>query len=193
MDRHASRLNHVCLALLGLVLLAAGVLGLARGLGAFGRDAAADPLITDAMRRYAAGQGWFWPVVAGAGAMLAVLGLAWLLAQARSERLPGLALEPDPSKGATRVSERAVTAALEEEIGEYPGVRGVRAHLLGSSARPRLTLNVAYGGQADLDALRRRIREEAVPRLRVALERDSLPAVVKLRLLSEEGERRTVA
>jgi hypothetical protein len=193
MDRHASRLNHVCLALLGLVLLAAGLVGLARGLGAFGRDAAADPLITDAMRRYAAEQDWFWPVVTGVGAVLAVLGLAWLLAQARSERLPGLALEPDPSAGATRVSERAVTAALEEEIAEYPGVRSVRAHLLGSSARPRLNLNVAYGGRADLDALRRRIREEAVPRLRVALERDSLPAVVKLRLLSGEGERRTVA
>ncbi|MFC5745075.1 alkaline shock response membrane anchor protein AmaP [Actinomadura rugatobispora] len=193
MNRHASRPNHVGLALLGLVLLVAGILGLARGLGAFGRDAAADPLITDAMRRYAAGQGWFWPAVAAGGVVLALLGLAWLLAQARSERLPGLALEPDPSAGATRVSGQAVTATLEEEIAEYPDVQGVRAHLLGTSRRPRLNLSVAYGGRADLDALRRRIGEEAVPRLRVALERESLPAVVKLRPLSGGGrERRTV-
>ena len=192
MDRHASRLNHVGLTLLGLVLLAAGLLGLARGAGLFGRDAAADPLITDGMRRFAAGNGWFWPVVAAAAVVLALLGLTWLLAQARSERLPGLALEPDPSDGATRLSGRAVTSALEEEVAEYPGVRGVRASLLGTSARPRLHLSVAFGAGADLAALRRRIGEEAVPRLREALERDSLPAVVKLRLLSRGGEHRSV-
>ncbi|GAA2434614.1 hypothetical protein GCM10010191_56390 [Actinomadura vinacea] len=192
MDRHASRANHVGLTLVGLILLAAGAIALARGLGAFGRAAAADPLITDAMRRYAHDQGWFWPAVAAAGVLLALLGVAWLLAQARSERLPGLALEPDPSGGATRVSGKAVAATLEEEIAEYPGVRGVQVRLVGTSARPRVHLSVAYGENADLDELRRRIGGEAVGRLRNALELGPLPAVVRLRLLSGP-EKRTVA
>jgi hypothetical protein len=36
MDRHASRINHLGLTLLGLLLLAAGAYGLLRGLGTFG-------------------------------------------------------------------------------------------------------------------------------------------------------------
>ncbi|MFB4319730.1 alkaline shock response membrane anchor protein AmaP [Actinomadura sp. 21ATH] len=193
MDRHASRLNHVGLTLLGLVLLAAGAAGLARGLGAFGTRAAADPLITERMRSFAGDQGWFWPAVAATGVVLALLGLAWLLAQARSERLPGLALNPGGAGGSTRLSGKAVTAALEDEIGDYPGVQGVRARLLGSSARPRLRLHVAYRRGTDLAELRDRIDREGVTRLRAALERDTMPAAVRLRPAAGKKAKRRVA
>jgi hypothetical protein len=189
MDRHASRINHVGLTLLGLVLLAAGAVALARGMGAFGQGAASESLITGRTRRFAADQGWFWPTVAGAGVVLALLGLAWLLAQARSERLPGLALGPDRSDGTTRLSGKAVTQALEDEVAEYPGVQNVQARLLGSSRKPRLRLNVGYRRNADLAALRDHIEYEAVARLRAALERESLPAMVKLRPVSGEEKR----
>ncbi|MFI0351909.1 alkaline shock response membrane anchor protein AmaP [Actinomadura sp. 9N407] len=192
MDRHASRINHVGLTLLGLVLTAAGAMALARGLGAFGQGPASDALITGQMRRYAAEQGWFWPVVAASGVVLTLLGLAWLLAQARSERLPGLALGSETSDGTTRLTGKAVTQALEEEVGEYPGVQGVQARLLGSSRKPRLRLNVAYRRNTDLADLRDHIEHEAVAHLRTALERDSLPAMVKLRPVSGE-QKRTVA
>jgi hypothetical protein len=195
MDRHASRINHVGLTLLGLLLLAAGAFGLARGLGAFGGGPADDTLITGAMRRYADAQGWFWPAVAAAGVVLALLGLTWLMAQVRSEQLPGLALEGggDGSGGTTHLSGRAVTQALEDEIAEYPGVRGVRARLLGRSKRPRLRLNVQYAREADVVVLRRRIDAEAVARLRTALERDSLPTVLQLRLVPGVREERELA
>jgi hypothetical protein len=194
MDRHASRINHVGLTLLGLLLLAAGAYGLARGWGAFGGGPSGEPLITGAMRRYADGQGWFWPAVAAAGVVLALLGLAWLMAQARSEQLPGLAMEDDDeSGGTTSVSGKAVAQTLEDEIASYPGVQGVRARLLGRSNRPRLRLNVLYAREADLVALRRRIDEDAVARLRTALERDSLPTVVQLRLVPGRREERTLA
>ncbi|GLZ08609.1 hypothetical protein Acsp03_60750 [Actinomadura sp. NBRC 104412] len=192
MDRHASRINHVGLTLLGLILLAAGVAALARGLGAFGGTAASEPLITGAMRRYAAEQAWFWPVVAACGVVLALLGLLWLMAQGRSERLPALTLDEDTGEGSTHLSDKAVTKALEDEIAAYPGVRNVSARLLGRSKRPRLRLNVTYGWDADLVALRRRIDEEAVDRLRTALERESLPTVVRLSLVPGGHGRRVV-
>lgn len=188
MDRHASRLNHVALALLGLLLLAAGAAGLARGLGAFGSRAASDPLITDRMREFAQDQGWFWPAVVAAGVVLALLGLTWLLAQARSERLPGLSLDSGPDGGTTRLSGRAVTHALEDEVAEYPDVKSARAWLLGSSRRPRLRMNVSYREDTDLAGLRDRIDREAVARVKTALERESLPVAIRLRPVPAKDE-----
>ncbi|WP_165967003.1 alkaline shock response membrane anchor protein AmaP [Actinomadura sp. 7K507] len=183
MDRRPAHLNRTGLALAGAVLAAAGGAGLARGLGAFGDGRASAPVLTGGARGFAEDNGWFWPAVAAAVVVLALLGLAWLLAQARTGRLPGLALEPDAEVGTTRLSAKAVADAVEADIGEYPGVRKVRARLIGSSRRPELRLSIAYGQHADPAELRRRVQDEAVPRLRAALERDSLPTVVRLRLV----------
>lgn len=185
MDRRPAHLNRTGLVLLGAVLAAAGGAGLARGLGAFGEDRASGAVLTEA-RRFAGDHGWFWPALAALAVVLALLGLAWLFAQGRSGKLAGLSLEPDAATGRTRLSAKAVTGALEAEIEEYPGVRKVRARLIGSSGKPELRLNVAYGRLADPADLRWRIQDEAVPRLCAALERDSVPAVVRLRLVPKE-------
>lgn len=186
MDRRPAHLNRTGLILSGVVLTAAGGAGLARGLGAFGDGRASAPVLTAGARRFAEDNAWFWPAVAAAAVVLALLGLAWLLAQGRTGRLPGLALEPDAGAGTTRLSAKAIAGALEAEIGEYPGVQNVRARLLGSSRAPELWLNIAYGRDADPAELRGRVQDEAVPRLRAALERDSVPTVVRLRLVSGE-------
>ena len=192
MDRRPAHLNRTGLVLLGAVLAVAGGAGLARGLCVFGSGRASGPILTGQVRRFADGHGWFWPAVAGVAVVLALLGLAWLLAQGRSGRLGSLAMEPDAAAGRTRLAAKAVTRALEREIGDYPGVRKARARLVGSSARPELRLNVRYGLRADPADLHRRIMDEGVPRLCAALERDSVPAVVRLRLARGE-QRPTVA
>ncbi|GAA0579054.1 alkaline shock response membrane anchor protein AmaP [Actinomadura livida] len=186
MDRRPAHLNRTGLALTGAVLTVVGGASLARGLGAFGDGRASAPVLTAGARRFAEDNAWFWPAVAAAAVLLALLGLAWLLAQGRTGRLRGLELEPDTGAGGTRLSAKAVSGALETEIGEYPGVQKVRARLIGSSSRPELRLDIAYGRQADPAELRRRVQEEAVPRLRAAVERDSVPTVVRLRLVSGE-------
>jgi hypothetical protein len=175
------RANRVGLVLLGLVLLAGGAVTLARGL--FGPLEV--PMVTD--------QHWFRPAVAAGAITLALTGLTWLLAQRRPHHLPpDLTMEPNPSQGETRLWARAVTKALEADIKEYPGVQGARARLLGTSTHPHLRLNVTCGDHADLAALRRRIADEAIPRLRMALEHDTLPTVVCLRPVAVEKPR-TVA
>jgi hypothetical protein len=187
MNRGPAHLNRTGLILTGVIMFAVGGAGLARGAGAFGDDRATGRVFSGAVRRYAADNDWFWPAIAAAVIVLALLGLAWLLAQRRPGRLPGLALEPDAAGGRTRVSGKAVTDALESEVGEYLGVRSARARLIGSSRRPELRLNVAYGQRADPAELRRRIEEEGMPRLAGALGRESVPAVVRLRLV--KGDR----
>ncbi|GGU98788.1 hypothetical protein GCM10010182_14450 [Actinomadura cremea] len=184
MDRHPARANRTGLILLGVVLLGAGGTGLARGAGLFGAETT--PVLSSGVRSFAEDNAWFWPVIAAVAVVLALLGVLWLIGQIRTHRVPELALEPDPRGGKTRLSARAVTGALQREIEEYPGVRRVRARLLGTSRDPELRLNVTYGQRADPADLRRRIQEEGVPRLCAALERDTVPTVVRLRLVPKE-------
>ncbi|MFG2007213.1 alkaline shock response membrane anchor protein AmaP [Spirillospora sp. NPDC048911] len=192
MDRGAAFINRTGLTIVGLLLTAGGTAVLARALGPWGSSAESTSVLTDGMRRYPDGHSWFWPTVAAGSCALALIGVAWLLAQARSDRLPGLSLEADDADGQTRVSAQAVTSALEDEIAALPSVREARARLLGGKDHPRLLLNVAYGARADLDALRRGIEEKAVTHVRAALDLNALPTVVRLRLVSG-GHRRTVA
>ncbi|WP_141578857.1 alkaline shock response membrane anchor protein AmaP [Actinomadura sp. WMMA1423] len=186
MDRRNAHINRTGLLLLGALLAAAGGLGLARGLGSFGSARASGPVLTAEARRFADGHGWFWPAVAAVAVVVALAGLSWMLAQLRSSRLRGLSLEPDARDGATRVEAKAITDALETEIGDYPGVRKARALLIRSSKRAGLRLDIAYGQEADPAELRRRIQDEALPRLCAALERESIPTVVRLRLTPGE-------
>lgn len=184
MDRHPAQANRTGLILLGVVLLGVGGVGLARGAGLFGDETT--QVFSSDVRSFADDNAWFWPVIAAAAVVLALLGLLWLIAQIRTHRVPELAMEPDPDGGRTRLSAKAVTGALQNEIEDYPGVRRVRARLLGSSRNPELRLNVTYGQRADPAELRRRIQDEGVPRLCAALERDSVPTVVRLRLVPKE-------
>jgi hypothetical protein len=190
MDRRAARINRIGLALVGLLLIAGGAAALARALGLWGSKST--PLLEGWLRNYPETHSWFWPAVAAGACVLALLGVAWLLAQARSEKISGLSFDSGEEDGTTTVSAKAATSALEEEITELPGVQRVRARLLGDGRHPRLMLTVTYGAQADLGTLRRGIANGAVARLRGALELESLPTAVRLRLTPGK-ERRTVA
>jgi hypothetical protein len=192
MDRSGAGLNRLGLTVIGLLLLAGGGLALARSLGAWGTGPANAPLLSDGLRRFPADHAWFWPAVAAGAVVVALLGLAWLLAQGRSERLAGLSLETDRSGGLTEVSASALTSAVEQEVESFPGVQRSRARLLGTRQHPRLVMTVTYAAGADLAALRRHVGGFALPGLRTALDRESLPAVVKLRLV-DAPEHRTPA
>jgi hypothetical protein len=166
--------NRMLLALAGLALLCAGGSGLADGLGAFGRARAGRPVWTGAMSREAMAYGWFWPVVAGLAGVLAALGLGWLIGQGRGLRRAG-----DRAK-------RAAVRVVAADVAAYPGVRRVRARLCGPVAKPRVRLRVTCDDDADLALLRRRVRDEAIARLRAALEREDLVGVLVFRVARRE-------
>ncbi|MBA9007627.1 alkaline shock response membrane anchor protein AmaP [Thermomonospora cellulosilytica] len=191
MNRSAAGLNRIGLTIVGLLLLAGGGAALARALGVWGQGAAREPLLTDGLRTLPDTYGWFWYAVAVGAVLVTLLALAWLLAQSRSEKLGGLSLD-DRSGGSTKVSAAALTSAVEEDVAAHPGVEKARARLLGSRRHPRLVMTVAYGVRADPAELRGEVVPAAVARLRNALDRETLPTVVRLRLVDAPEHRTPV-
>lgn len=182
MGTPADRLNRVMLALLGLLLLAGGVVALVRSFGGFGDVYARDSMITRAEGRYVDRNGaWLWTVVAVAAGVIALLALRWLLAQLRSDRVSSLELESDDRLGTTTLQSSAVTSAVCEEIESYRGVSSAKARLLHSAEQPDLVLEVSLDERADIAATRSRIESEAITHARQALDKPGLSAQLTLK------------
>jgi hypothetical protein len=188
--RGVVRANRAVLALLGLLLAAAGAAALAAGLGLFGSRLADRPVLDSPVSGYVDASPWFWPVAAVAGGLLALLCLWWLLAQARSDRVGELPLSRDAKRGYTDLDAAALTGAVEDEVEGYRGVTRARAGLSGARTAPLFTLTVALDGRVDAGELHHRVVHGAVAHARQALGRPDLPARVELVL--PRGARRDV-
>ncbi|MEV0390890.1 alkaline shock response membrane anchor protein AmaP [Nonomuraea sp. NPDC050643] len=172
--------NRTGLTLLGLILFVAGGAALARGLGVFGVNAARAPLLPAPVSAFARSTSWFWPAIAAGGVVVGVIGLSWLLAQFRLDRLGRMRLESGPS-GVTEIGGRQASEAVADQVSAYEGVRRVRASLRGKPDIPVLDLRVTSQASAHPDALITRLHDEALPDLRAALGLEYMPAVVRLR------------
>ncbi len=176
------RVNRTFFTVLGLLLAAAGAAGLATALGLFGRRLSDQPVLGPTVEDFVAANRWFWPVLAIAAGLLALLCLWWLLLQTRSNRISELRLVTDPQRGHTDLTTRALTHALIDEIEGYHGVTRATAHLSGTSAAPKLSLTVALDGRVGPAEIHRRIAAEAIPHARQALSTDHLPTRLELQL-----------
>lgn len=172
--------NRAVLTLLGVVLLGAGGLGLALGLGAFGTERSSSPVLPEQVRAFAADNPWFWWAVAAGCLLLALLGLRWLLAQLHSDRVGRLDLTADDREGTTTVHASALTHAVEEEAEAIRGIAAASAQVRGER-RHRLTLTVDLTEHADLAEVRRALEEQTVAHARQALDDPSLPVDIELR------------
>ncbi|MCR6482799.1 alkaline shock response membrane anchor protein AmaP [Amycolatopsis sp. OK19-0408] len=185
MNRPA-RLNRVLLAILGLLLLAAGLLPIAIRSGwlpVLGPDR---PLVPGT----ALPPTWVLYAAAVAGLVVALAGLRWLAAQlTRRPRARIWRFDTDPATGSTELSSSAAAKPFVEEVRSYQGVHDATAVLLGNRAGPALEIVVSVEHDGDPADIRTRIRTEGVPRLRQALDLDSLPARVELRFTAATGAR----
>lgn len=172
-----ARLNRTLLALLGVVLVAAGALALAAYYGWLGWVDTATPLVPGT----AAPPAWvFWLVITGA-VVLGLLCLRWLLAQFfRMPKPVAWRMEAEGSAGRTVLSSRTAASALAADIESFDDVRAAEAWLSGPRATPELHLAVTAEPDADIPRLRGRIHDEAVPRLCRALEIGELPVRLEL-------------
>ncbi|SDQ85525.1 alkaline shock response membrane anchor protein AmaP [Quadrisphaera sp. DSM 44207] len=178
--KRVNGLNRTLLALLALLLLAAGGLGLALGLGAFGARAAGGPVLWQPLRDLFSTQPWAWWALAAVCLLVALLALRWLAAQLRTDRTSRIDLTEDERDGVTTLHAGAVADAVEHEVSAVRGVAGASASLHGEGAH-RLSLVVELSDRADLAAVRDHLEEQTVPHVRQALDDPDLPVDVQLR------------
>jgi hypothetical protein len=181
------RINRVLLLLLGLAALAGGVVILLMSVRVFGDKRADQPVLRQATRDFAdRNAGWFWAAIAIAAGVLALLALRWLIAQAATQRISSLSLEPDRSHGHTKLSTGALSDAVEEEIERIRGVSRATARMLGKPGDPLLRLDVKLGDDGDLGYIRSRIEQDSIPNARQALGMSQLPVWVRLAVTPEQ-------
>jgi hypothetical protein len=181
-----ARLNRTLLALLGLLLLAAGGVAVAAH---FGKLAALAP---DAALVPGTGNPPTWAlyVTAVAAIVLGLLVLRWLLAQlARRPKTHTWRFESDPDTGRTELAASTAVEPFVDEVTAYPGVRTAHATLAGAQDGPSLALVISTEQDGDLMEIRRRLDDEGLPRLRQALDLDDVPVSVEFRFSAKAGAR----
>lgn len=172
------RLNRTLLALFGLGLLAAGTFGLLFGLGQLRTTAPRLDPNTPLIRPGTQAMPWIPYATIAASVVIGVLCLRWLLAQARRHpATPAWQLQQgNPARGATALGATTAADAVAADIETYAGVRKVTVTITGTREQPSLHLEVTTEASTSITALRDRIAQHALPRLRHALELDALPA-----------------
>lgn len=164
MRQTAARLNRAWLTVIGVVLLLVGLLAVVFGTGLLPSSTAAAGLT---LNRPAPGDRLFgsatsaafrltWVIVllAVAGVALALLGLAWLVAQIpRTNEAKPFRLHDNASDGLTRCAPDVLTDAVEAQIKALPDVQDASAVLRGTAQQPDLTVRVTASDRADLPAL----------------------------------------
>lgn len=179
-------LNRTLLAILGLVLVAAGGFAVATHFGWLRVLDRGNPLIP----AQAGPPTWAFYVAAAVAIVLGLLCLRWLAAQAfRRPRSGTWALEEGSDTGTTRIDTPVAVGPLIEEIGAYQGVDSVSATLSGPREAPALHLWITAESGADLGEIRDRVEQQGLARLRQALDLEFVTAQIEFRFTAKTGAR----
>ena len=185
--RSAAR-DRVLVTLLGLVLLAAGVLVVLLGSGVLGANRARRPVVDPLVASWVATHAPPARILAVAGGLvLVVLGLLWAVRTLRPEPRPDVVLDESPG-GGLRVAHAAVCDAVRADAEAVAGVTRARVRLVGEETRPalRLTLRLAEG--ADVRDVWAEVDGRVLARARRAFEVSALPAAVRIELDADPVE-----
>lgn len=132
------------------------------------------------------GQPW-WPWVAGiAGLALLVLGVWWLAAHLRSQKVGRMALPGSSQEGKLTADARPVAKAAGEVLGTVRGVRSSRASISHDRGQIVARLTATIDPDADL----RQVAEAAdrvSADLRQVLGREDISCLVQLKVSSRPG------
>lgn len=170
------------ITLLGLVLLAAGVLTVLLTLGVFGQNRPQRPLLDPMVTDVLGANALVTRIVAVvAGLLLIVLGLIWAVRSLRPERRPDLVLDGGPGTD-IRVSSSAAADAVAEGASGLAGVARARARMVGSASAPAVRATVWVTDDADVADICRRLDGEVLTEVRGALGLAALPVAVRLEL-----------
>lgn len=178
------------ISLLGLLLVAGGVIALLVGFEVLGTPRAQrpvlDPLAVQTLRAYPLASRI---VAIAVGLLLLLLGLLWAFRSLRPERRPDLLLEADDDSS-VRVTSSAATGAVTADAEQLAGVGRAKARLVGTAAHPALRLTLWLTDGADVRDVWREVEDTVLSRARRALGVDTLPTAIRLELDSSSGKSR---
>ncbi|GHH59547.1 hypothetical protein GCM10018781_02930 [Kitasatospora indigofera] len=157
MNSH-SVLNRTLLAVAGLVLLGGGLLVLTGALDLYRRwnleppadwplTSPHDTIVPAQDRTRWTDEGWWWPTVIAALAILMALALWWLLAQLRN-RHPGRLPVGNPPCDGVELHDSALADALAADTARLPGVHTAHANLTGQADHPHATVDLTLEADA---------------------------------------------
>lgn len=174
MRQTAGTLNRIWLAVLGILLLAAGTALLLQSNGTLHALVNTarfwESVVTGDLHAFFA-QPWVAATLLLVGVILAVLGLLWILAQIPRKNMPGAyRLHDEGSQGFTLCDPSVLAAAVENRINTLPGVVSSAVLLRGTARAPDLSLQVTVNDRADVQDVIRRIQTSTLPELSYALE-----------------------
>ncbi|WP_134662195.1 MULTISPECIES: alkaline shock response membrane anchor protein AmaP [unclassified Amycolatopsis] len=185
MNRPAT-LNRVLLAVIGLVLLAAGGFGLATHFRVLRFIDPEAPLVPGT----AEPPTWVFYAIAAAAVVAGLLALRWMLAQLAHRPRTGVwRFETDPAYGRTELRADDAVAPFVEELRGHPGVHKASASLAGTRETPSLALILTCERDADLGEIRGRVTGESLPRLEEALELKDIPVAIEFRFTGKAASR----
>jgi hypothetical protein len=168
--------------ILGLVLLAAGVLAALVGFGVFGSYRAQrpliDPMITSWFAQHSTAGRW---IAIGVGVVLLLLGLWWAARSLRPEPRPDVTLSESPGERLT-VEHAAICDAVRHDAETVSGVSRARVRLVGTSERPALRLNLSLVEGSDVRDVWAELDARVLARARQAFGVSALPSAVRLEL-----------
>ena len=178
MRQRSGPLNRAWLAVIGLVVLLAGIVAALIALGLLARITTAIgiglgvPVTSSKVLGPGVGAFFDQPVAVGLlGVILGVIGLAWLMAQIpRTNAAKPFRLQDDAARGVTICRADVLTDAVEADAERLLGVADASAVLRGTARQPELTLKVTVNDRTDIQRLLHSLQAETAARLVSAME-----------------------
>lgn len=179
MRQFATGLNRTWLAIIGVLLLLAGLAGTSVGTGLLTKilsgsgstigpstgDPAVGPAVSDVFASTGAVVG-----VGVVGLLLGLLALAWLRAQVpRTNAAAAFRLHDDPARGLTVCGPAVLTDAVSTDVQALPGVTDADAVLRGTATEPDLTVRLTVNDRTDLQSVLRLVQGRVVQDLQTAI------------------------
>ena len=188
------RANRLSLALIGLVLLVAGVLSVLLGAAVFGTKRSKSPIFDSTLIRWFNEGGWLtYLVIVAIGLVVLIIGLRLVLSQFRRNdgrsHAPDFTLAPvKGTRGETKLRAPALSNSLEQDLKQIPDVHGATVNLFGHYPRLELRAILDLGDDADLEQLPIRV-DEAVGRLQTTTGVRPDPMLFTVRFKQAERQR----
>lgn len=184
-------LNRVLLLIIGLVLAAAGALGLAAGQGAFDDLDSPSTVYDDARGEVIADPDLWYAVVLGASGLVLVLALLWLFRQFASR--PGgphlsTVLLDASRRGRTTLEPVGVAKAMADDLETVDGVRKASVRLRSLGAAPETRVRLTVDRMVDPDLLLEHV-EPVLRRGAQTLDVEDLDAQIRIDFAGRDESR----